>query len=153
MIKPLDTEGYTKGSMWCGPSAVALLTGAPLTFTTSRLAAMSKRSYAKTEGVWPDECVLLLHELGYQSKRVDIAARYPDRPYGPTLERYMRERRIHDPWEEYNPTMIEVDGHLMTGHYGMLFDNWVPKGAPVALFPKTRRLVKNVWVVTPRAVN
>ena len=149
MIKPYDLTGYTKAKRWCGPSAVALLTGAPLAHTTARSAAMTGTPYAEVEGVWPEEAVLLLHELGYKAVPVDLVARYPDAPYGPTLKRYMAERRTYDPWEEYHPTLIEVHGHLLCGHYGMLFDNGTPKGAPVAFFPKTGRLVKRAWIVTP----
>lgn len=145
MIHPLNTDGYTKDVWWCAPSAVALLTGRPLTETTAALARIAGVTYEKLEGCWPEETVLALYEFGYRSTPIPVIDRFRDTVCGPTLKRFMGERT---PIEKANPMLIEVDGHMLVGYSHFLFDNGTPTGLGVDHFPKMKRLVKQAWTVT-----
>ena len=150
MIHPLITEGYSRPKIWCVPTAIALLTGIPLVTAAETVARTSGEAaaYSDMSGHHTGAFVLAMGELGYCCKQVRLADRYPGNEYGVTLKRYMTERRRFDIMEELTPTAIFVHGHILTGHYGMLFDNWVPKGATVDRFPKTSRLVNDVYIIT-----
>lgn len=145
MLK-LDTTGHT-GTRWCGPSAVALIANRPLRETTEKLAQISLVMPKALKGVWHEEAVLALHSYGFQSKPIDIVARYPKLTCGPTLKTFMAGRV--DPAERLNPLLIQVHGHLLTGHFDMLFDNGTPKGEVYHRFPKPNRNVLRAWVVRP----
>lgn len=145
MTHPLNTEGYSRGDVWCVPSAVSLLTGKLLVETAQRLASIRDQRYADLEGVWTEEAVLLLYEYGYRATAVPVVERFKDTVCGPTLRRFMEERQ---PMEVVNPLLIELDTHVVVSHFSFLFDNWVPKGAQIESFPKPTRLVKAAWIIT-----
>lgn len=147
MIHPLDLTGYSKAEQWCGPSALSLITGAPLAETTKRFAYMQGEAYQKLSGVYAEELLLALWEQGWKAENVGLLDRYPKLQMGPTLARYMRERpKI----EVINKLLINVTGHFIVAHGRYLFDNWVPRGATIDTFPKPRRHVQHVWIVTHR---
>lgn len=147
-IRKPDWTGYNKPDQWCVPTAVALITGVPVIEAASILARIAGKPLAETEGHWGEEALLAFGELGFRATAVDIPGRYPERPYGPTLKRYMRERR--DTAERFYPTYIRVDGHALVAHMDHCFDNAVQSGAHHTAFPKPNRLVKSVHIVTPR---
>lgn len=140
----LDETGYSPDIQWCGPSAVAMLAGIPLKDAHARLCRIRGERYAELEGSWIEEQILALHELGFRSRQVDLLSRYPDVPYGPTLKRYFRERPAS---EKVMPTLIWVDGHVLTGHYEMAGDNWTKRMVPWTQFPKLGRLVKAAFII------
>lgn len=144
-IYPLNMEGYSKTTRWCGPSAVAILTGQPLTATTEILTRIHGGTYDELSGVWPEDTILALHELGYRAQEIDIQSRYPDLTHGPTLERFVGDRTVT---ETVTPMLIEISGHFLVAHYGYLADNWVQRPTPIGDFPKLRRLVKSAWLIT-----
>ena len=145
-IKAIDSTGYSKPTQWCVPSAVAMLTGLPLREATQLLARIRQQPYQELEGVWLEEAVIALNELGYRSTPIDIAGRFSDTTHGPTLRRFMNNRL---PQEVTNPVLIGLDGHVVVSHWGLLGDNST-EGRMVATsrFPKPNRLVKEAFIIT-----
>lgn len=144
MLHPIDTTGYSKGTKWCGPGALATLTGIPLVKATEMLTRIHGGAYEDLEGTWEEDVILALHELGYRATPVDIIGRYPDLTHGPTLDRFISERKVD---ECVTPLLIMISGHFVTSHFGFMNDNWTLRPVRVADFPKMKRLVKAVWKI------
>lgn len=144
MLNSIDCEGYSRAKQWCGPSALALLTGATLKEATEHLTRIRREPYSEISGVWPEEMILALAERGYRAREVDIVARYPRLTHGPTLKRYFEERPAS---EKVMPTLIQISGHYLVGHFDMAGDNWTGRMVPYPRFPKLTRLVKAVHII------
>lgn len=144
MLHKIDTTGYSKATQWCGPGAVASLTGLPIRESTQLLCRIHGGSYEAFEGCWTEDVILALHELGYRAKEIDIISRYPNLTHGPTLQRFLSERRVD---ECVNPLLIEISGHFVATHFGFATDNWTGRPVPIEKFPKTKRLVKRAFII------
>ena len=49
--------------------------------------------------------------------------------------------------EKVLPTLVWVDGHVLTSHFDMAGDNWTKRMVPWTRFPKLGRLVKGVFII------
>ena len=147
MLYPIKMDDYTKAHAWCGPGALSSLTGIPLREATEMLTRIHGGTYSDLEGVWAEDVLLALMELGFKARKVDIISRYPELTHGPTLDRFISERKVD---EVVSPLLIHISGHFVTSHFGFMTDNWVGRPVPVAEFPKMKRLVKEVWKITKR---
>lgn len=145
MLHPIDTTGYNKPKAWCGPSAVSTLTGMPLVRATEILTRIAGCTYEELEGVWQEETILALYEAGYRCEPLDIAGRYPETTHGPTLDRFLRDRRVD---EVVTPLLIEISGHFVCSHFSYCNDNWTLRPREIKAFPKMKRLVKRAWKVS-----
>ena len=147
MLSQPNFKGWDS-TAWCVPTAVAILTGAPVGHMHSRAAFIQNNPLEDVEGVWSEEAVLMLGEQGFNAKPVDLIKRYADKtPCGPTLERFMRERTR----EEYWTTMlVTINNHMIAVHGDYAADNWTKRIVPFVNFPKPKRLVKEAWLVTER---
>jgi hypothetical protein len=148
MLHSINAEGYSKATQWCGPGALSSLTGLPIRESTELLCRIHGGTYEEFEGCWVEDVILALHELGYKAKQVDIMARYPKLTHGPTLQRFLSERRVD---ECVNPLLIEISGHFVSSHFGYASDNWTGRPVPIQKFPKLGRLVKDAYIVTKGA--
>jgi hypothetical protein len=148
-LKPIDATGYSKLQQWCVPSALSIITGAPLKETTEILTRISGRSYQELEGCWMEDAVLALNEYGFTAKPINIIDRFSDTTHGPTLTRFFSERQPH---EVINPLLVAVNAHAIVTHYNYIFDNSTG-GLPVTpdYFPKTHRLVKEAYIIERKA--
>lgn len=145
MLHKLDMTGYTKPVAWCVPSAVSILTGSPLTDTTSLLCRLSQVTYKDLEGVDVQDALLALHQFGYGHKAVPLYERYGDTlTHGPTLRRFLRERT---PLEKMTPMLVCLPEHVIVCHMGFACDNWTKRPVPVGDFPKLGRLVSEAYLI------
>lgn len=144
-LKALDTTGYTGSKHWCGPGALALLTGMPLAFAHARLNRIHGGSYSELEGVHTDQMQLALYEEGLKLVPVGMHALFPDCKRGPTLRRFAGT--VQSPY----PVLIEVWKHFLVGHltpsFRILADNWTKRPVNYTDFPKLGRNVLNAWEV------
>jgi len=146
-LKPIDSTGYSKGKEWCGPSALALLTGCTLVEASEHLTRIRQQPYNELVGVYSEELAIALHERGYRCDPIDIIGRFPDTTHGPTLRRFMASRQ---PYEVINPVLVSVDGHVLVTHMYHAGDNWTKRMVEFDKFPKPNRLVKEAFVITKR---
>lgn len=144
MLHRIDPTGYSKAKRWCGPGAVATLTGCSLTDATEQLTRIHGGHYDELEGVYPEHVIIALNERGYRAKEIDIIGRYPELTHGPTLARFLRGRPV---MEQAVPMLIELSTHFVSAHLGYACDNWTMRPVPIPAFPKPGRLVKSAWVV------
>lgn len=144
MIHPIKMEGWDR-TAWCGPSALAALTGIPIAKAHSRFAFLTNQKIDEVTGVYQKEMLLALSEFGLKARKVDLVSRYPDRICGVTLERYLRERPIE---ERMYPLLINVQNHFIVAHMDWLIDNGHPRPTPIEKYAKLGRLVHTVWIVT-----
>lgn len=143
MLHTLNLDGWER-TAWCVPSAIAMLTGAPVGHMHVRAAFMQNKSLTAVQGVFCEEAVLLLREQGYKATPIDLVARYSN---APTIQRFFKDRT---PYEFCMPIMFATADHMMTCHMGFAGDNWTKKPVPISLFPKLRRLVTNAWIVSEK---
>lgn len=143
MLHTLNLDGWER-TAWCVPSAVAMLTGAPVGHMHVRAAFMQNKPLKDVEGVHLEEAVLLLREQGYKATPIDLAAKYPTPP---TIEQFFKGRTA---FEYCMPIMFATNDHMMTCHMGFAGDNWTKRPVPVAEFPKLRRKVVAAWIVSEK---
>lgn len=140
MLHKLQTHDWDY-TMYCVPSAISLLTGAPIGHTHSRAAFMQDKARKDVKGVYIEEAVLLLREQGYKAIPIDMETRWHTPP---TIEKFLAGR---SPYETSMPIMFATNDHMMTAHYGFAADNWTKKPVPINQFPKLGRKVVAAWVV------
>lgn len=143
MLHTLNLDGWER-TAWCVPSAIAMLTGAPVGHMHVRAAFMQNKPLKDVQGMFHAEAVLLLREQGYKAVPIDLAARY-EKP--PTIQRFFKERT---PFEFCMPIMFSTGDHMMTCHMGFAGDNWTKRPVPVTEFPKLRRTVVAAWIVSEK---
>lgn len=147
-IRPIDATGYSKGIQWCGPAALAMITGQHLRDATQHFTRIRQEPYSELEGVWTEDMVIALNELGYTATPIDLLRRFDDTACGPTLKRFMNSRM---PQEISNPLLIVVNTHFVVSHWGLIGDNSTGgKMIPSSQFPRTGRLVKEAYVIQRR---
>jgi hypothetical protein len=142
ICNPIDTTGYTKPVEWCGPGSLSLLTGLPLVRSTEMLTRIRQQPYSELEGVWTEEVIIALRELGYTAEPMNIQAMWPSLTHGPRLSTFFM--RIG---ATFDPIFVEVDGHFLVAHMGNAGDNWTMRMVPVSKFPKQGRLVKTAHII------
>lgn len=142
MLKPLDLKGWTH-TAWCGPSAVAMITGQPVGHMHVRAAFIRQEKLVDIKGIYLEEAIFLLKEQGYKSTPIDMIKRYGTT--APTIKKFLNDRTNY---EFMMPVMFATDTHLMTAHMGYAGDNWTQRPVPIAEFPKLRRRVIAAYVVT-----
>lgn len=146
MIHAIDSRGWTKKTAWCVPTAVSLLSGAPLIHTHSRAAFIQEIAIDKVKGVYAAEAVMLLREQGYRSKQIALKDRYDD---APKLKKFLADRTGY---EKCMPLMIQVEDapdfcHMICSHFDYAADNWTMKPVPSAEFPHINRHVTAAWII------
>ena len=146
MLHHLNLYGWA-GTAWCVPSAVAILTGAPVGHMHVRAAFITNQKLKDVKCVFCDDALLMLREQGYNAIPIDMSSRWPEPP---TIEEFFAERTNY---EKAMPIMFATDDHMMTCHYGFAADNWTARPVPVADFPELRRKVKFAWVVSKATTN
>ena len=121
---------------WCGPGALAILTGLPTDETAGLLRQVSGRTAIKR--IRRRYMLAVLDRLGYAAE--ELARTWNGR--GPALEK----------WAATAPPGVYLV--IVTGHYvvvdataGEVADNHSIYPLPLGRFPRRRKLVRAVWRV------
>lgn len=153
MLRTIDRTGYSKKKAWCGPSAIATLTGCPLREATELLSRVTGEPYAKLSGVWDEAMSAALHQLGYRMAHNDVGFKRLARRYHntgghgvTTLARFLAERSA---MEKLTPMLINITDHYVSAHLGWACDNHTDRPVPIGEFPKPGRWVVSSWLVEP----
>lgn len=117
-FKPLDRTGFENRTAWCGPSLMAMITGLPLRVCHEKLSMMGGQKNDDHQGVWDEELILALAELGYRFRKL------PD--WNRTLGAYLKQQPV---MERASMIIASLPGHVAGLQYGLLIDNANPKGA------------------------
>ena len=146
-LTPLDSDTWGR-TAWCGPSALAMLTGQTLGSAHSRFAFMQDKAVRDIKGVFIPEMLMALSDQGKMAEPINLMGRYPDHKYGPSIKRFMKERPLGD--ERMYPLLISTHNHLLCGQMDWLGDNWTKRPVPMAKFPKLNRNVDQAWIIKLR---
>lgn len=126
-----------KHTPYCGPAAVAILTGVPL----SRIELMLKRARKgwgnkPIKGMYAHEAVKVLKRLGCKVKAAKV--------YEGTATKFADDVRHAGAY------LVNVTGHFMVACAGVLADNANPEGVPAETYGRGARRVVRAWrVVAP----
>ncbi len=122
---------------WCGPTAVAILTGVPY----SRIEQMIQRGRGKgwrtkpVKGTYISELVRVLKRLGCKVERADV--------YEGTAPKFADDVRHAGAY------LFRVPGHIMVACGGIIADNSNPEGVPAEVYGRARRVTAAYRVVAP----
>lgn len=122
---------------WCGPAAVAILTGVPY----SRVEDMIRRGRGKgwrtkpIKGTYIHELVKVLKRLDCKVERVDV--------YENTAPKFADDVRHAGAY------LFRVPGHIMVACGGIIADNSNPEGVPAEVYGRARRVNQAYRVVAP----
>jgi len=126
---------------YCGPGAIALLTGVPV----SRIEHMLRRHRGGNRdrngrrlpirGTGNGQVTNVLAALDCKVEKITVDGR-------PTLAAFVDDVR------HAGTMLVEVTGHYMVCEGGMIADNSHPEPFPVEQYPKSLRRVKRAWKVT-----
>lgn len=134
LFNPINHD--LKTTLWCGPGALAIMSGQPTSVIREVLRKVSGRQTIK--GVYHSEMERAAEKLGYRLERVSAVT--------------SAARRTFAAWEKANRELFADTLHLLNvgNHYvtvaGRQFcDNWTKTPVPLKKAPKRRRRVKAVW--------
>jgi len=138
------TENDWKGTKWCVPSAISLLTGRPL-FETHQLAAYltNRRLDAKMD-LYVEECAVLLGEYGYRMEPINLAKKYRNNKCGVTVRRFVGDL---NGFEKVMPIIFFSHNHAMVTHMGYVADNSTLKPVHPNDFVSKNALVVEAYIV------
>jgi hypothetical protein len=163
MLHPVNRD--VKGGVYCGPTAIAAITGQPVSVIYKRLrrvrADRDRKNYGKVPvggalkrmdghkrpivGTSNHEVLTVLERLGYPSVAMDVVGRKLARGWG-GMQSTMTLRRFCDDMAHLGPTLIEVTGHYVAVSRGMILDTqtgYVP--IPWRDYPKLGWRVQRWW--------
>ena len=135
---------------YCGPTAIALLTGEPISRIEQMIRRKRRGGYRDSsgrkmpiKGTYPWEVIYVLARLGCRVELPKKGVR------GETLNNVVNE---HLP--STGVYLIEVTGHFMVASGGMIADTTHKTPIPISTYRRKSRRVQQVWKVTakPKAV-
>ncbi len=124
--------------MWCGPAAIAAVTGVDTKTITQIIRSVGNKSRVK--GVSNDDLLRALKVLGYETTLVDKAAFRWERE---TLCRWKKKNKA----KLKTPVIVNVTGHYVVLHGDMFVDNHTKTPVRFSKAPHRRKLVKYAWSV------
>lgn len=125
---------------WCGPAAIAILTGVP----HSRIIKMLRRCRGPgwrakpIKGTYAHEVIKVLRRLGCKVEQSEV--------YEGTLSKFAEDVRHAGAY------LVNVTGHFMVTCAGAIADNSNPAGVPLEEYGRGSRRVLRAWKVTAPAL-
>ena len=131
---------WRKGRIkWCGPTALALITGRTLMHCQRMLASIKHTDQRYVRGCWGWEMKCALKRMGYQTWPLALDGK-------PTLRQYIVEQMPTREWK--GTVLFETGCHYVVAHAGMVQDNHQIEPTPVADHPARRQRIQKGWLVT-----
>jgi len=136
-LNTLKAESWNK-TKWCGPTALAIITGKTLKYCHNKLARLEWKKPHYLQGVSNGSMILALREMGYVVKCIDDA-------WSKTLRQYIEEKQATSHFR--GVMLVNVTGHYVVISKGMVADNhqWTPR--PVREHPMWRKKIKRAWII------
>ncbi len=129
-----------KSKMWCGPAAIAAVTGYDTATITKLLRSVSGR--ASVRGVYCSDLLAALKILGYAATEIGRAPSF--RWERSTL---LQWRKRHRAAAKASPVIVNVTGHYVTLFGDMLVDNHTKTPVRFSKAPHRRKRVKQAWAI------
>jgi hypothetical protein len=129
---------------WCGPSAVAIITGRTLKFCHNKFAKLRGKEPRYIKGVYNSEMRQVLREMGYSLEEIRI-----ERINGstkPTLANWIDTVQTTDQFRSV--VLLNVTNHYVVAHRGMVCDNKQPNPVPAREHKSARQQIVHAWIVS-----
>lgn len=137
MLHPIKHDN--KSQLWCGPAAIAAITGQPTSVITAMLREASGEP--RITGVANAPALKVLGDLGYA---VDMERHYIGRDRRFSLNEVAGDFSAA---LEHMAALVVIPGHYVVLHAGKFIDNNYPAPIPVASAPRSDDLVENIWLL------
>ena len=137
-LNTLRADGWTS-TKWCGPTALALITGRTLKFCHNKLARTEGKEPRYLKGVSSRSMRVALQEMGYQTERISFVRQRM------TLRKYIEEVQTTEHFR--GVMLVIVTGHYVVISKGMVVDNHRTVPVPVREHPFWRNHIKNAWIL------
>ena len=147
-LNRLNTTGFTK-MHWCGPTALAIITGRTLNYCHNKLAKLRGIKPRYLRGVGNRQMRLAFAEMGYEMENVNIPLRAGKRTmHMPTLKQYiMNEQSTAD---MRSVLLINVTNHYVVAQGGKIADNHCPNPIDVIAHHSASKRIYLAWRITKR---
>lgn len=135
---------------FCGPAALALITGRPVDEVVAAVKAYRRRvapgKGLRVKGMSNPELLSVLADFGIESIRMPtMDDDYRLRGLRPTLARWLRENKLarlrHANW----PFLVNITGHYIVVFGRKIYDNAHPEGVWLRQYHRRRARVKMAW--------
>lgn len=136
-LNTIKEDGWNK-TRWCGPTALAIITGRTLKFCHNKLARLEKKEPRYLKGVQWFNMTRSLQAMGFKCERVASAESM-------TLRQYIEEVQTSKHFRDI--MLVYVTSHYVVIHRGMVVDNHVTAPLPVREHPAWRTHIKLAWFV------
>jgi hypothetical protein len=130
-----------RSTLWCGPAAIAAVTGKPTSEIHAKISEVGGRQNIK--GVYNRELLNTLQALGAPAEEV-WSLRWSTHSKPPTLAAWLRENRS---LYADRPVIVQVTRHYVTVFGKRLIDNTTGGTVALGSAPHRRARVKRAWAV------
>ena len=141
-LNTLKAETFGKKIKWCGPTALAIISGRSLKFCHNKLARIAGKKPRYLKGAYNWQLLDALKEMKFKPIRIDAA-------YGLTLRKYIEEVQTTEHFR--GVMLVNVTDHYVVISKGLVLDNRqgsVP--LPVKDHPMWRKRIVKAWHVTKK---
>jgi hypothetical protein len=140
-------KGFEKRIHWCGPAALALITGRTLKHCHRLLAQIRGIDQRYLKGVQNYEMKRALTRMGYSKKGIAIPLREGKKSmHMPTLRQWIEEDMKTKHWR--GVVLVNVTNHYVVAHRGLVADNQWQKPVPPVVHPAGRKRIEQAWLIT-----
>jgi hypothetical protein len=139
-------KGFEKRVHWCGPAALALITGRTLKHCHNLLAKVSHKEPRYLKGVSNTAMHRALRSMGYKVTGIAIPLREGKKTmHMPTLRQWIDEDMKTRVWR--GVVLVNVTRHYVVAHRGLVADNVEPEPRPAYSHRKGRALIEQAWLI------
>jgi hypothetical protein len=139
-INTLSKDGWGTKKIWCGPAALALITGRSLKYCHNKLARIKGVEPRHLKGIYNWQLMKALDEMGYE-----VIDNLLDRG---TLASYIDNRQ--NTAHMKSVILINVTNHYVVAHMAQIADNWRPEPVPAKDHPSARKYICRGWVIAKK---
>jgi hypothetical protein len=144
-LNSLNTDGFTK-RRWCGPSALAMITGRTLKYCHNKLARIKGVEPRYLKGVSNGNMRKALDQMGYEMVNINIPLRAGARTmHMPTLKKYIMEEQPSRDWRSV--LLINVTDHYVIAQHGKIADNSCPDPIDVIAHHSANKRIYLAWQI------
>lgn len=136
-LNTLKADGWNK-TKWCGPTALAIITGRTLKFCHNKLARLEWKQPRHLKGVSNGSMLAALKEMKFLPFRVDAA-------HGMTLRKYIEEVQSTEHFR--GVMLVNVTRHYVVISKGMVVDNHRTTPMSVRDHPMWRKRIERAWII------
>jgi len=136
-LNTLKSETFGKKIKWCGPTALAIISGRSLKFCHNKLARLEWKEPRYLKGVGNGSMLAALREMKFLPRRIDAA-------HGLTLRKYIEEVQTTEHFR--GVMLVNVTHHYVVISKGLVVDNRNgSEPLPVKDHPTWRKRIVKAW--------